>query len=107
MRQRAAGQSGAGVPNFINQGHGYADGGMVVGLPGIDTNPAMLTRKEWVIKEPSASKYGSAAMASVNAGTAAIIPNPPTPPMSGMAGGISGGSPVPLSPVHQAVLDVA
>lgn len=93
------GQSGAGVPNFINQGHGYADGGMVVGLPGIDTNPAMLTAKEWVIKEPSASKYGTAAMASVNAGTAAIIPNPPTPGMSGMQGGISGGSTVPLSPV--------
>lgn len=101
------GQSGAGVPNFINQGHGYADGGMVVGLPGIDTNPAMLTRKEWVIKESSASKYGSAAMASVNAGTAAIIPNPPTPPMSGMQGGISGGSPVPLSPVHQAPTSAA
>jgi len=94
------GQSGAGVPNFINQGHGYADGGMVMGLPGIDTNPAMLTAKEWVIKEPSASKYGTAAMASVNAGTAAIIPNPPTPGMSGMQGGISGGSMVPLSPVN-------
>lgn len=101
------GQSGAGVPNFINQGHGYADGGMVVGLPGIDTNPAMLTRKEWVIKEPSASKYGTAAMASVNAGTAAIIPNPPTPPMGGMQGGISGGSPAPLSPVHQAPTSAA
>ncbi|PMZ85520.1 hypothetical protein, partial [Pseudomonas sp. FW305-42] len=84
------GQSGAGVPNFINQGHGYAAGGPVIGVPGIDTNPAMLTRKEWVIKEPSASKYGTAAMASVNAGTAAIIPNPPQPGMSGMQGGISG-----------------
>ncbi|TDZ91174.1 hypothetical protein [Mycobacteroides salmoniphilum] len=93
------GQSGAGVPNFINQGHGYAAGGPVIGVPGIDTNPAMLTRKEWVIKEPSASKYGTAAMASVNAGTAAIIPNPPQPGMSGMQGGISGGSLVPLSPM--------
>lgn len=93
------GQNGAGVPNFINQGHGYADGGPVIGAPGIDTNPAMLTAKEWVIKEPSASKYGTAAMASVNAGTAAIIPNPPTPGMSGMQGGISGGALVPLSPM--------
>jgi hypothetical protein len=55
----------------------YAGGGPVDG-PGTTTSdsiPARLSKKEWVIKAKSSMKYGDYAMASVNAGTATIIPN--------------------------------
>lgn len=53
-----------------------AGGGKVDG-PGTTTSDsvdARLSRKEWVIKAKSSMKYGDYAMASVNAGTATILP---------------------------------
>jgi TP901 family phage tail tape measure protein len=43
-------------------------GGKVMGKSGIDTNPAMLTRGEYVINKDSVSKYGIDAMEQINKG---------------------------------------
>lgn len=53
-----------------------ATGGKISG-PGSGTSdsiPAMVSNKEWVIKAKSSQKYGDYKMASVNAGTAEIVP---------------------------------
>lgn len=57
-------------------GIGAAMGGPISG-PGTSTSdsiPAMLSNNEYVVKASSAQSYGPSAMASVNAGTATIIP---------------------------------
>lgn len=61
-----------------------ASGGKILG-PGGDTSDRAgvfaLSNREWVIKSKSSQKYGDYAMASVNAGTATVIPG------GGMASG--------------------
>jgi cell wall-associated NlpC family hydrolase len=56
---------------------GAATGGQVSG-PGTTTNDGAglfrLSRNEWVVRAASAMKYGTAAMRSINAGTARVIP---------------------------------
>jgi len=68
-----------GTPEMLAAAHGrgMATGGKVFGPggPTDDLVPTMLSPTEWVIKGKSSAKYGDYAMASVNDGTAAIIPN--------------------------------
>lgn len=54
----------------------FAGGGKIrgVGSPTSDRVPILASPTEWVIKGKSSAKYGDYAMASVNAGTATIIP---------------------------------
>lgn len=66
--------------SFVNGGQGghlMAAGGQVAG-PGSDTSDTAglyaLSNNEYVVRAKSAKKYGSRAMASVNAGTATVIP---------------------------------
>ena len=58
-------------------GPGQAAGGPISG-PGSGTSDQAglfaLSNKEWVIRSKSAQKYGPKAMASINAGTAAVFP---------------------------------
>jgi hypothetical protein len=64
-------------PSSVGRRATGGPGGPVEG-PGTTTSDDAglfrLSRKEWVIKAASSMKYGDKAMASVNAGTAAIIP---------------------------------
>jgi TP901 family phage tail tape measure protein len=55
-------------------GYSYAGGGQVGGrgTATSDSNPARVSRGEWIINARSAGQYGSAAMASVNNGSAVI-----------------------------------
>ena len=66
------------TPSSVGRKADGGPGGPVDG-PGTTTSDTAglyaLSRKEWVIKAKSSMKYGDYAMASVNAGTATIIPN--------------------------------
>lgn len=66
------------APSSVGRRARGGPGGPVEG-PGTTTSDTAgvyaLSRKEWVIKAKSSQKYGDYAMASVNRGTATIIPN--------------------------------
>ena len=65
------------TPSSVGRRAGGGPGGRVSG-PGTGTSdsvgPYMLSDTEWVIKSASSQKYGDKTMASVNNGTATIIP---------------------------------
>lgn len=46
----------------------FNTGGKVMGKSGIDTNPAMLTRGEYVVNKSSVDKYGTSMMEQINKG---------------------------------------
>jgi SLT domain-containing protein len=79
-----------------------ATGGQVYG-PGTGTSDTAgvfaLSRGEWVVKAASAAKYGPKAMASVNKGTAVIIPGMAT------GGQVTIHPSMPSEPVIRATLD--
>lgn len=74
------------VPSWTyDASQGFASGGRIPGMrqrPGVDNRIALVDGRvpvgiasgEWVIKNSSVAKYGDDVMASVNAGTATIIP---------------------------------
>jgi hypothetical protein len=68
-----------GTPEMLAAAHGrgMATGGKVFGPggPTDDLVPAMLSPTEWVINSKASRGYGDDAMASVNAGTATIVPH--------------------------------
>ncbi|MDM2104320.1 hypothetical protein PP405_11595 [Mycobacteroides abscessus] len=97
------GMDSTGAPNYIGQGHGYADGGTVIGPTGVDLINANLTAGETVINRSASNRYGTAALASVNAGTARIDPTPTPGGMStaGAASAIAGAAqPIPIKPLQ-------
>ena len=65
------------TPSSVGRRAGGGPGGQVFG-PGSTTSdsvgPYMLSNREWVIKASSSQRYGDKAMASINAGTATVIP---------------------------------
>ncbi|ADP84407.1 phage tail tape measure protein [Pseudofrankia inefficax] len=65
-------------PALTSSLQGAATGGEIRG-PGSTTSDSILARlsdREWVIQASAAAKYGPTAMASINAGTATVIPTP-------------------------------
>lgn len=66
---RRYGQSAAGVPNYINQGHGYARGGIIPGYsPGVDNMLVPMSGGEGVIVPDVTRQLGPAGIAAINRG---------------------------------------